>query len=118
MQFTDVRSEHFSQHFKTQISQVNLSVNLLANNIIATPVKHDSPVSIADAATPSSEHDTEDELMIDAVATKAKKKVPRPPNAFIIYRKEWHPTVVAENPGLHNNAICMYFTILTLHAPY
>nr|QEJ80709.1 putative MAT1-2-1 protein [Teratosphaeria gauchensis] len=35
----------------------------------------------------------------------AGSKVPRPPNAFIIYRKEWHPKVVAENPGLHNNAI-------------
>ena len=118
MHFTDFRSEHFSQHFKTQISQVNLSVNLLANNIMATPVKHDSPVSVTDAATPPSEHDTEDELMLDAVSTKAKKKVPRPPNAFIIYRKEWHPTVVAENPGLHNNAICMYLAILISHVPY
>ena len=34
-----------------------------------------------------------------------KEKVPRPPNAFIIYRKDWHPRVVAQNPGLHNNAI-------------
>jgi hypothetical protein len=113
MHFTDVRSEHFSQHFNTQISQVNLSVNLLANNLMATPVKHDSPVSVTDSATPSAEHDTEDEVMIDADATKAKKKVPRPPNAFIIYRKDWHSTVVAENPGLHNNAICMYFTAST-----
>ncbi|KAF2771542.1 mating-type protein MAT1-2, partial [Teratosphaeria nubilosa] len=36
---------------------------------------------------------------------KAGSKVPRPPNAFIIYRQEWHPKVVAQNPGLHNNAI-------------
>jgi hypothetical protein len=36
----------------------------------------------------------------------AGSKVPRPPNAFIIYRKEWHPKVVAQNPGLHNNDIC------------
>jgi hypothetical protein len=101
-------SEHFSQHFKTPIREVKLSVNLLANNLMATPVKHNSPVSVTDSATPSAEHDTEDEVMIDADATKAKKKVPRPPNAFIIYRKDWHSTVVAENPGLHNNAICMY----------
>ena len=52
MHFTDFRSEQFSQHLKTQISQVNLSVNLLANNLMATPVKHDSPVSVTDAATP------------------------------------------------------------------
>lgn len=87
-----------------------MSVNLLANNLMATPVKHDSPVSVTDSATPSAEHDSEDEVMVDVAAAKAKKKVPRPPNAFIIYRKEWHPTVVAENPGLHNNAICMYYT--------
>lgn len=36
----------------------------------------------------------------------AAPKVPRPPNAFIIYRKDWHSKVVAQNPGLHNNAIC------------
>ena len=35
-----------------------------------------------------------------------KDKVPRPPNAFIIYRQEWHPKVVKENPNLHNNDIC------------
>ncbi|KAK5111906.1 hypothetical protein LTR62_004638 [Meristemomyces frigidus] len=41
-----------------------------------------------------------------AVASKdASDRVPRPPNAFIIYRKDWHPRIVAENPGLHNNAI-------------
>ena len=51
-------------------------------------------------------------------AVGSKGTVPRPPNAFIIYRKEWHPTVVAENPGLHNNAICMYFTVLTSHVPH
>ena len=27
----------------------------------------------------------------------SKDKVPRPPNAFIIYRKEWHPKVLMEN---------------------
>ncbi|KAK5114241.1 hypothetical protein LTR85_010306 [Meristemomyces frigidus] len=35
----------------------------------------------------------------------AGSKVPRPPNAFIIYRKDWHSRIVAQNPGLHNNAI-------------
>ena len=35
-------------------------------------------------------------------------KIPRPPNAFIIYRKHWHSQIVALNPGVHNNKICMY----------
>jgi hypothetical protein len=34
-----------------------------------------------------------------------KSKVPRPPNAFILYRKKHHPLVVAENPTIANNDI-------------
>ncbi|KAH0534223.1 hypothetical protein FGG08_007180 [Glutinoglossum americanum] len=34
------------------------------------------------------------------------EKVPRPPNAFILYRKHHHPQVKADNPGVHNNTIC------------
>ena len=37
---------------------------------------------------------------------KDKEKVPRPPNAFIIYRQEWHPKVVEQHPDMHNNDIC------------
>jgi hypothetical protein len=36
----------------------------------------------------------------------AKSKIPRPPNAFIIYRKEHHAATLAKNPGVHNNTIC------------
>lgn len=38
--------------------------------------------------------------------TTAKSKVPRPPNAFIIYRKAWHSETVQLNPTVHNNQIC------------
>lgn len=34
-----------------------------------------------------------------------KSKIPRPPNAFILYRQHHHPTVKSHNPGLHNNEI-------------
>ena len=37
-----------------------------------------------------------------------KDKIPRPPNAFIIFRKYHHSSVVGENPGVHNNVICKY----------
>nr|POE98810.1 mating-type m-specific polypeptide mc [Quercus suber] len=41
-----------------------------------------------------------------STTTKAvTSKVPRPPNAFIIYRKEWHSIVAKENRSLHNNDI-------------
>ncbi|SPQ19732.1 ffa8be09-dbc6-4133-8fed-5999793a66c9 [Thermothielavioides terrestris] len=32
-------------------------------------------------------------------------KIPRPPNAYILYRKDKHNQVKAENPNLHNNEI-------------
>ncbi|KAK0747267.1 hypothetical protein B0T21DRAFT_266520, partial [Apiosordaria backusii] len=32
-------------------------------------------------------------------------KIPRPPNAYILYRKDKHNEVKAENPNLHNNEI-------------
>ncbi|KAL8407593.1 mating type protein MAT-1-2 [Gaeumannomyces avenae] len=34
-----------------------------------------------------------------------EEKIPRPPNAYILYRKEFHATVKANNPGIHNNMI-------------
>lgn len=33
-------------------------------------------------------------------------KIPRPPNAYILYRKDKHSVIKAENPGMHNNEIC------------
>ena len=33
-------------------------------------------------------------------------KIPRPPNAFILYRQQYHPVVKADNPDFHNNDIC------------
>jgi hypothetical protein len=33
-------------------------------------------------------------------------KIPRPPNAYILYRKDKHCAVKVENPNLHNNEIC------------
>jgi hypothetical protein len=46
-----------------------------------------------------------------------KEKIPRPPNAFILYRKFHHPSVVAQNPGIHNNVVCK-FCIPNLHKPF
>jgi hypothetical protein len=35
-----------------------------------------------------------------------EEKVPRPPNAFILYRQHHHDMVKNANPELHNNDIC------------
>lgn len=36
------------------------------------------------------------------------KKIPRPPNAYILYRKERHQIVKESNPGITNNEICTF----------
>ena len=41
-----------------------------------------------------------------------KDKVARPPNAFIIYRQDWHPKVAKEHPDMHNNNICPFLSPL------
>lgn len=38
-------------------------------------------------------------------------KIPRPPNAYILYRKDHHPIVKAANPGIHNNGICKFHDV-------
>lgn len=44
--------------------------------------------------------------------SKAKeKKIPRPPNAYILYRKERHSLVKETNPGITNNEICKFVTL-------
>jgi hypothetical protein len=43
------------------------------------------------------------------------KKIPRPPNAFILYRQHFHPFVKGENPSLQNNDICEFNLTLISH---
>lgn len=35
-----------------------------------------------------------------------RNKVPRPPNAFILYRKHYHTILKGQDPSMHNNDIC------------
>ena len=41
-------------------------------------------------------------------AAEKKAKVPRPPNAFILYRQHHHPLLKAQYPNMHNNQICKF----------
>jgi hypothetical protein len=44
---------------------------------------------------------------VDAtLATPKAKKVPKPANSWILYRKSKHHSVVAQNPGMHTSEIC------------
>lgn len=100
------RSEHFSQRLQTPVHQVELSINAFENNIMATPAKECVLESAGNSGTLPASDVICDEDVNESASKKAPKKIPRPPNAFIIYRKEWHPIMVAKNPGAHNNTIC------------
>ncbi|TKA65977.1 hypothetical protein B0A55_10879, partial [Friedmanniomyces simplex] len=79
-------------------SVFSVSVNASANSVCLKPM----------GPMPPKQKVTKQTLANAGQATVSKgaaDKVPRPPNAFIIYRKDWHSTVVAQNPGVHNNSI-------------
>lgn len=42
------------------------------------------------------------------LAKERLAKVPRPPNAFILYRQDQHPKIKSEQPDIHNNQICKF----------
>lgn len=48
------------------------------------------------------------ELKVKKKAAVKNAKVPRPPNAFILYRQHHHPLVKAQYPDMHNNQICEF----------
>ncbi|KAK0256619.1 hypothetical protein LTR91_003986 [Friedmanniomyces endolithicus] len=79
-------------------SAFSVSVNASANSVCMTPT----------GPMPPKQKVTKQTLANPGQATVSKggsDKVPRPPNAFIIYRKDWHSTILAQNPGVHNNSI-------------
>ena len=48
----------------------------------------------------------------DVTSSSQPEKIPRPPNAFILYRKFHHASILRKNPGIHNNRICKYIPSL------
>ncbi|OQN96610.1 hypothetical protein B0A48_17040 [Cryoendolithus antarcticus] len=87
---------------------VRMEIDGFRNTLTTRALGPVSPVSLDTQATSSnftspSANEEDGESAGDPKQKKAK--VPRPPNAFIIYRKDWHARTVAANPGLHNNAI-------------
>lgn len=55
------------------------------------------------------------ELRMKKKAADKKTKVPRPPNAFILYRQHHHPLVKAQYPDMHNNQICKSIYLEAAH---
>ena len=66
----------------------------------ASPVTFNTTPSPVPTASPS------EDITSSYLRSPGKKsKVPRPPNAFILYRQKHHPTLKAANPDMHNNEI-------------
>lgn len=70
-----------------------------ASAFIATPAVADA--NIGDGTT------TLTKGAKKAASDAKSEKVPRPPNAFILYRQHHHPLIKKEHPEYHNNDICM-----------
>lgn len=49
--------------------------------------------------------------MVVKRARDVSTKVPRPPNAFILYRKDKHAQLKASFPDIHNNEICKHLLL-------
>jgi hypothetical protein len=49
-----------------------------------------------------------------AVKGTKDERIPRPPNAFILYRQHYHPLVKRAHPEFHNNQICKFLFITFL----
>jgi len=65
----------------------------------------DSPANGSSAFQARAAANARSKLAKDRIA-----KVPRPPNAFILYRQHHHPIVKKQNPNIHNNQICESFS--------
>ena len=59
-------------------------------------------MTAADIKMPTSGKDKEE------LPEAKKEKVPRPPNAFILYRQHHHAAIKAMYPGLRNTKLCKY----------
>lgn len=93
-----------------------MSSNAAAQEDAVTVTPDNEPSANEEGATPASDDTTKSANTAKKADTKgrAKDKAPRPKNPFIIYRKEWHPKIVAKFPDLHNNDICKSYHLLHL----
>ncbi|KAK5163339.1 uncharacterized protein LTR77_010712 [Saxophila tyrrhenica] len=69
--------------------KLQLTVNALENEVSIVPIQRMANTNVAAGGVD------------EGPKSPPKDKIPRPANAFILYRKDWHPVI----PGLHNNDI-------------
>jgi HMG (high mobility group) box len=82
---------------------------------------HVLPVAPAEQETkevPPKKGDMPDDPADKTARGESKKvaKIPRPPNAFILYRRSHHPIVKQAHPEMHNNDICTNHLLFPLRS--
>lgn len=90
------------------VSFIDESINVL--RVLRTPAFSGSSISVASHARAFGSHSS-------GISAKSRPnslkptKIPRPPNAFILYRQHHHPKVKETYPDLSNNEICKFDTM-------
>ncbi|KAK5420033.1 hypothetical protein LTR06_001503 [Exophiala xenobiotica] len=118
----------FSSHFgnvitiafmddAAQVFRICKALDTITSNDLATylnsPSTSDSPESFTSASSSvhaalpaQSGHTSSPRAPAKQLRLPGKKsKVPRPPNAFILYRQKYHPILKASQPNIRNNDI-------------
>ena len=86
-----------------------LELSVLESSISDTATPAMSSASSADNGTLEHEHEAP-----QPKGVQKEERIPRPPNAFILYRQHHHPLVKQANPEMHNNEICKLLFIVPL----
>lgn len=83
---------------------------LISNGRILVSVEGELPIVIA--RTKLVDHiEGNDSTSNNSRVTAKKVKIPRPPNAYILYRKDRHHAIKEQNPDLCNNDICTWISL-------
>nr|APB08804.1 mating type protein [Neofusicoccum ribis]APB08805.1 mating type protein [Neofusicoccum ribis] len=102
---TPSASQPLMNQQKHAASATQPAMNQQQNTLNATQPKPTVVQQELAVRTPQPPQVTHAPLALDGQLRDPPPWVPRPMNCFIIYRKEKHASVVAANPGLHNNDI-------------
>lgn len=105
-------------------AKLQLTVNAVDNTVSIIPIgpmattdnlpNHDG-VEFAEQTPAFTNEDIGTPSNVDSPKqSSSKDKVPRPPNAFIIYRREWHPKVVAE----HVSSLLSHFPTIVFSSDF
>ena len=101
VQFSPQQFE-LSDHTTTTIAESSESGAAMQGESESSATSPEASVSLSPIRKPAA-------VARSKIAKDRSSKVPRPPNAFIIYRQHHHPIIKAQNPGVHNNQICEFF---------